>query len=152
MLSAKRVKPFLVSCTRFFLTVRSCCLIFLGSPKDFAPLSLSTPQWSPVSPLLFLIYISRLHKQIPYALTLCYMDHFTHTVSSSSYLHNVQLLQRQYAILNAKGSRLGEGLSVPKTEQIHWRTSWDGDPPSAASIHLDELVFGPKNKLRCLRL
>jgi len=90
--------------------------------------------------------------EIPYGLTLFYVDDFTLTVSSSSYRRNIQLLQKQYAILQARGSRLGVGFSVPKTELIHWRTCRDRDLPSAAPIHLDGSIFRPRSELRWLRL
>ena len=129
MLSAKGASPYLVSCTRSFLTGRSCCLLFQGSPKVFTPVSVGTPQGSPVSPLLFVIYVSGLNMEIPYGLTLSYVDDFALTVSSSSYRRNIHLLQRHYAILKAKGSCLGVGFSIPKTQLIHWRTSRDRAHP-----------------------
>jgi len=119
MLSAKGVSPYLVSRTGSFLTRRSCRLLFQGSPKVFAPMSVGTPQGSPVSRFLFVIYVSRLHMEIPYGLTLSFVGDFALTVLSSSHLRNVQLLLRHYAILKAKGSHLGVGFSVPRTELIH---------------------------------
>jgi len=70
MLKAKAVNPYLVSWTRSFLTGRTCRLRFQGSPKVFAPVAVRTPQGSPVSPLLFVIYVSQLHHEIPQGLTL----------------------------------------------------------------------------------
>jgi len=150
MLCAQGVSPYIVSWMGSFLTGRSCRLLFQGSAKVFTPGSVGTPQGSPISSLLFVIYVSRLLMEIPYGLTLSYVDNFALTVSSRSYRHNVQLLQTQYAILKAKGSRLGAGFSVPKTELVHWRTSQDTDPPSPAPIHLDGLVFHPRSELRWL--
>jgi len=61
MLKAKGVNPYLVSWTKSFLSGRMCQLLYQGSPRVFAPVSVGTPQGSPVSPLLFFIYVSRLH-------------------------------------------------------------------------------------------
>jgi len=116
----------------------------------FAPVSVGTPQGSPISPLLFVIYVSRLHCEIPRGLSLSYVDDFGLTVSSASYQRNIQLVQRQYARLKARGSRLGVGFSVPKTEIIHWRTARDRDPISNAPVHLDGSTFAPKNEVRWL--
>jgi len=58
MLKAKAVNPYLVSWTRSFLTGRTCRLCYQGSPKVYAPVAVGTPQGSPVSPLLFVIYVS----------------------------------------------------------------------------------------------
>jgi len=90
--------------------------------------------------------------EIPYRLTLSYVDDFAITVLSHCYRRNVQLLQGQYAILKAKVSPLGGSFSVPKTELIHWSTSWDKDPHLAAPMHLDGRVFHARSQLRWLRL
>ena len=150
MFRAKGVNPYLVSWTKSFLSGRSCRLLYQGSPKVFAPVSVGTPQRSPVSPLLFVIYVSHLHCEIPYGLSLSYVDHFGLTVSSASYRRNVQTLQKLYARLKSRGARLGVGFSVPKTELIHWRTNRDRDPISNAPVHLDGSVFTPKLEVRWL--
>ena len=150
MLKAKGVNPYLVSWTRSFLTGRLCRLLYQGSPKIFAPVLVGTPQESPVSPLLFVIYVSRLHSEIPQGLTLSYLDDFGLTVSSASYRRNIQLLQRHYAVLKAKGPRLGVSFSIPKSELIHWPTSKDRGRVSRSPIHLDRSVFHPKGEVRCL--
>ena len=82
MLRAKGVNPYLVSWTMSFLSGRLCRLLYHW-------------QGYPVSPLLFVIYLSRLQCQIPCGLTLSYLDDFGLTVSSASYRRNIQILQRQ---------------------------------------------------------
>ena len=150
ILRAKGVNPYLVSWTKYFLTGRSCRLLYQGSPRVFAPVSVGTPQGSPVSPLLFVIYVSRLHCEIPCGLTLSYVDDFGLTTSSASYRRNIQILQKQYARLKARGSRLGVGFLVLKTELIHWRTNRDRGPISNAPVHLDGSVLKPKDEVRWL--
>ena len=86
---------------------------------------MGTPKGSPVSPLLFVIYVSRLHSEIPQGLTLSYVDDFGLTAASTSYRRNMQILQQLYARLTAKGATLGVGFSILKTELIHWPTNRD---------------------------
>ena len=150
MLRAKGVNPYLVSWTKSFLSGKTYQLLYHGSPRVFAPVSVGTPHGSPVSPLLFVIYVSRLYSEIPRGLSLSYVDDFALTVSSASYRHNIQILQKHYARLKARGARLGVGFSVPKTELIHWRTNRDRDPISHAPVHLDGSVFVPKGEVRWL--
>jgi len=78
------------------------------------------------------------------------VDDFGLSVSSASYRRNIQMLQKRYAWLKARGSRLGVGFSVPKTEHIHWRTNRDRGPISNAPVHLDGSVFTPKSEVRSL--
>jgi len=150
MLRAKGVNPYLVSWTNSFLSGRSCRLMYEGSPKVFAPVLVGTPQGSPVSTLLFVIYVSRLHSEIPQGLSLSYVDDFGLTASSASYRRNIHILQRQYARLKARGARLGVGFSIPKMELLHWRTNRDRSPISNPPIHLDGSVFKPKGEVKWL--
>jgi len=150
MLRDKGVNPYLVSWTKSFLSGRTCRLLYQGSPRVFAQVSVRTPQGSPVSPLLFVIYVSRLHSEIPHGLSLSYVDDFALTVSSASYRRNIQTLQKHYARLKARGARLGVGFSVPKMELIYWRTNRDRDLISHTPVRLNGSVFIPKVEVRWL--
>jgi len=150
MLRAKGVSPYVVSWTRSFLSGRLCGFLYQGSRKVFTPVSVGTPQRSPVSPLLFVIYVSRLHCEIPYGLSLSYVEDLVLTFSSTSYRRNIQILQKQYGRLKTRGSRLGAGFSIPNTELIHWRTNRDRAGICNAPVHLDRSVFAPKCEVKWL--
>jgi len=89
----KGVSPYLIQWIGSFLRDRTCCLTFQGSPHLFAPVSVSVPQGSPISPLLFVIYVSSLHLEIPRSLIFSNVDEFAVTVALPSHRTNVRLLQ-----------------------------------------------------------
>ena len=68
LMRAKGVNPYILSWTRSFLSGTTCLLLYQGSPSVFATVSVRTPERSPVSPLLFVIYVSHLHCEIPQGL------------------------------------------------------------------------------------
>jgi len=145
-----KTPEYLVSWVRSFLSQHCCNLIFQGSPDIFAPVAVVTPQGLPISPLLFVIYVSGLHLAIPKGLMVSYVDDFTVTVASPSYHSNIQRLQSYFLRLQSKGARLGVSFSVPKTEFLHWHTASDRGPVASSPIIIDDLLFMPLNQVRWL--
>src|SRR5205807_2193251 len=128
-LSSKGTLGYLVVWIRSFLSQRSCHLLFQGSPRTFSPVSVGTPQGSPISPLLFVIYVSSLHIPLVRGLVLSYVDDFSLTVSSGSYRTNIRLLQAAFLSIKARAREWRISFSIPNTELIHWRTPKQRDPP-----------------------
>jgi len=62
------IPPYLVSWVLSFLGERSCTLVFQGAPGTPAPVNVGAPLGSPISPLLFLLYITPLLFRIPLGL------------------------------------------------------------------------------------
>ena len=98
-----------------FLTGRKCTLVFQGAPNTSAPVSVGTPQGSPLSPLLFLIYIAPLHFRIPTGIMVSYVDNFSLTVASPSHRSNVRRLQGLFLKISEKASGLDISFSFRKT-------------------------------------
>jgi len=65
ILREHRIPPYLVSWVSSFLGELSCTLIFQGAPGTPAPVNVGVPQGSPISPLLFLLYVAPLHFSVP---------------------------------------------------------------------------------------
>ena len=122
-LRSKGVNHYLISWVRSFLTERTCRLLFQGSPRIFPPVSVGTPQGSPVSPLLFVIYVAPLHIPLDRGLVLSYVDDFSLTVSSPSYRTNSRSLQAAFGRIRAIAHSREVDFSVPKTELIQDRKS-----------------------------
>jgi len=152
LLRRKRVSPYLVPWVGSFLRDRTCRLTLQGSPRQFAPVSVGVPQGSPISPLLFVIYGSSLHLEIPRSLIISYVDDFAVTVASPSYRTNVRLLQKSFSMLKRKASLINISFSIPKTELIHWRTTRSNEPPCSLPVQLEDQLFYPQSHLKWLGL
>ena len=149
-LRAKGAHKYLTAWVGSFLTNRMRRLLFQGSPRIFSPVAVGTHQGSPISPLLFVMYLSPLHPVIPKGIVISYLDDFVVTGSSSSPRRNIPLLQGHYRSLCSMAAPKGLTFSVPKTELIHWRTPQERSPPSKAGVRLDDLYFSPKDTVRWL--
>jgi len=146
------IPPYLVSWVSSFLGERSCTLVFQGAPGTPAPVNVGAPQSSPISPLLFPLYVPSLHFRIPRGLMISYVDDFTLTVGSLSYHGNIRRLQELFDRFEKKVSLLGVSFSVAKTELIHGRTPCQRKSPMYVSpIQIKRELFHPSTSVRWLR-
>ena len=150
LLLSKSIPSYMVDWVSSFLTGRRCTLVFQGSPDISAPVSVGTPQGSPLSPLLFLIYVAPLHFRIPTGIMVSYVDDFSLTVASPSHKSNIRRLQSLFVVISRRASELDVSFAVPKTELIHWQTHSERSPPALSPITLDGQVFHPSGVVRWL--
>jgi len=149
-LLASHVPSYMVDWVSSFLSERTCTLVFQGSPNLSSPVSVGTPQGSPISPLLFLLYVAPLHMSIPKGLMVSYVDDFSITAASPSYRGNIRRLQNIFSTISAKGRDIGVSFSVSKIELIHWRTPSQRTPRSTTPIVLEDHLFHPSEVVRWL--
>ena len=150
LLLSKNIPSYMVDWVSSFLTGRKCTLVFQGAPGISAPVSVGTAQGTPLSPLLFLIYVAPLHFCIPTGIMVSYVDNFSLTVASSSHRSNIRRLQGLFLDISRRASALDVSFFVPKTELIHWRTRSERSPPALSPITLDGQVFHPLGVVRWL--
>ena len=148
LLLSKNIPSYMVDWVSAFLTGRRCTLVFQGTPDISGPVSVGTPQGSPLSPLLFIIYVAPLHFRIPMGIMVSYVDDFSLTVASPSHRSNIRHLQGLFLEISWRASALDVSFSVPKTELIHWRTHSESSPPALSPITLDGQVFHPPDVVR----
>ena len=150
LLRRKGVSPDLVQWVGSFLRDQTYHLTFEGSPRSFSPVSVGVPQGSPISPLLFVIYVSSLHLDVPRSLIVSYVDDMAVTIASPSYRTNFRLLQKSFSLLKRKASSINISFSIPKTELIHWRTARSNEPPCSLPVQLEDQLFYPQSCLKWL--
>ena len=150
LLLSRNIPSYMVDWVSSFLTGRKCTLVFQGAPGTPTPVSVGTPQGSPLSPLLFLIYVAPLHFRIPTGVIVSYVDDFSLTVASPSHRTNIRGLRNLFLNICRKAEELDVSFSVPKTELIYWRTHSERSPPALAPITLVGQVFHPAKVVRWL--
>jgi Reverse transcriptase (RNA-dependent DNA polymerase) len=129
-----------------FLEDRILRLSFDNNTEEFKPIDTGIPQGSPISPILFLIYIRDLFisNSIKY---LSYMDDIALIASSKSYKKNIEILQREAKSLITLGNKNHIEFDIDKTELIHFYIS----PKLVLSLELpNEVVIEPKRLVKWL--
>jgi len=144
------VSAYLVARIKSFLSKRQCRLIFQGAPKVFCPVAVGTPQGSPISPLLFVLYIGSLHLTIAPGLAISYVDDVTITVGTDSVPSFIRALQFYFGIIQWQGTDHAVAFSVPQTELIYWRTPKDRSDVSFAPIVINDMHLLPSQAVRWL--
>jgi hypothetical protein len=118
-LKAHIVPSYLIDLIFSFFSDRTISLIFPRSFESFVPVTTDAPQGSPLSLILFVIYVSDLHFPCPKSLILFYVDDFGLTISSSSYHTNVHILQRMFRVISNRVKAHNLTFSIPKTDFIY---------------------------------
>lgn len=110
---------YMISWILSFLTERTCCLICNGSPRSHTRVDVGSPQGSPISHLLFVIYVAPFHFDLHQGITLSYVDNFKLFVASNSYRSNIISRQRAWSKIKSAAAAVSVTFSCPKTDLIH---------------------------------
>jgi hypothetical protein len=113
----------LIRWTRTFLEERSIRLAFDGQIEDFSEVETGVPQGSPISPILFLIYIRDLFQNLKDVYPLSYIDDIALATSSISWNNNAKVLQREVKKLTQTRQSQAIQFDLAKTELLHFAKS-----------------------------
>ena len=118
-------------------------LSFDNNIKEFSPINTGIPQGSPISPILFLIYLRDIFKSntITY---LSYADDISLTAASKSYKKNITILEREVKNIIELGKINTIEFDISKTDLIHFFISPKLKPyltlPNGSKIEPKRLV------------
>ena len=130
----------LISWVASFLCDRSTRLAFSGQmQQQSADLPIGIPQGSPISPILFLIYIKDIIADEAFQLS--YIDDFSLSVSSTSARKNCKAIEKIVANFIEVAREQGVSFNPKKTELIHFTTQRE---PIAEGVTIDGQAVAPK--------
>lgn len=122
IMSELRLPSSLLSWVLSFLSKRQMKLQFDRQTEKFSPIETGIPQGSPVSPILFLIYIRNMFKSSTVEF-LSYIDDIALTVSSQSFKKNIEIMEREVQKLQDIGFQNAVSFDLEKTELIHFENT-----------------------------
>jgi Reverse transcriptase (RNA-dependent DNA polymerase) len=149
ILQKLRLPVSLIAWVSSFLADRELRLSFDGQTEDFSKIETGIPQGSPISPILFLIYIRDLFPALASSIrVLSYIDDIALTTLSTSLKKNVRILEREVAKLRELATENAIEFDLAKTELMHFTMVKEA---KTASLRLpDGEVVQPKELVRWL--
>lgn len=138
----------LVRWVQSFLSNRKLRLAFDGKIEGFKEVEIGIPQGSPISPILFLIYIRDIFAPLQDIRPLSYIDDIALITSSTSLQKNARILEREVARLTALGEENSIAFDLAKTELIHFSKGKDSE--RAITLPSNEVIYPATGPIRWL--
>ena len=135
----------LISWARCFVSGRKTQLAFDGQMQQLVDIAIGIPQGSPISPILFLLYVRDIIADKAYQLS--YMDDFSLSISSTSAARNCRAIEDIVASLIDVAGSQGVQFDPGKTELIHFTTQRE---PITEGVTIASVAIAPKSVVRWL--
>jgi hypothetical protein len=131
---------------RSFLEDRQIRLSFDSQIEESREVETRVPQGSPFSPILFLTYIRDLSNDLQDVYSLFYIDDIGLATSSTSYLLNSEVLQREVAKLVRTGNSKAIQFDLQKIELLHVSKPAEANAASIQLQYLWKMIFYRRKK------
>jgi ribonuclease HI len=144
-----KLSPICINWIQSFCQNRRVQLKFDGEIMKSTSINIGIPQGSPVSPILYLIYISQLFKCNAKCADRMssYIDDIGITVSSKTIQENCIKLQQAAEKLINWGNSHGIQFDMDKTELIHFSSS---NQSLEKSVQIMQTIISPKEEVKWL--
>ena len=147
--------PSLLSWTNHFMTYRKTSLAFDGNREPLLPVQTGIPQGSPISPILFLIYLrplfDELNARYPFAQCPSYIDDVAIVVEGRNEIENTRLLGEIARYVFTWADKNAITFDGPKTELIHFIRRRQPSPDPDSSVYLPNgFLIEPSSCVRWL--
>jgi hypothetical protein len=107
------------------------------------------PQGSPISPILFLIYIRDLFQNLEDVYPLSYIDDIALATSSTSWKKNTRIFQREVEKLTRTGESQAIQFDLAKMELLHFSKSAKAKS-AMITLLTKEIILPAQNAVRWL--
>ena len=149
-LRSKGLQPWLVRWLRSYLENRTACLVFDGETTECRPIRAGVPQGSPLSPILFILYISTLYddlRRLKGATVVGFADDTNVLAFGRDTQGCCRRLEEAWAICDRWATTRGMQFEASKSELIHFTRA---HAPRTEIINLGATSLKPKEDARFL--
>jgi hypothetical protein len=146
----KGFPPWLVRWTRSYLAERTARLFFDGEKSEPFAVKAGVPQGSPLSPILFLLYIASLYETLAREQGLAivgFADDTNLMVFGPSAKANCQRLEKAWEVCEAWGATRGMQFEPSKSELLHFTRA---KAASKQRVRLGNAIIEPTESARFL--